>query len=117
MRAVVRAIDSSDVDLRAYRPADPEDDAVFITIYAGPADGPGEESFDVTVCTPKWLSRKARQSGPIIGRHLLIVEPLVIEDVERFLKEQVERLEAPDWRSLGEKLGRIGLWEFEDYRP
>ena len=117
MRAVVRTIESSDVDLRTYRPEDPEDDAVFMTIYAGPADGPGEESFDVTVCTPRWLSRKVRGMGPLLGRHFLIVEPLDVGVAVDFLTKQVERQEAPDWRTLGERLGRIGFWEFEDYRP
>lgn len=117
MRAAVRSIESPDVDLRTYRPADPGDDAVFVTIYAGPADGPGEESFDLTVCTPRWLSRKVRESGPVLGRHLVIVEPLDVGEVQRFLTRQIESQEAPDWSALGQKLGRIGFWEFEDYQP
>jgi hypothetical protein len=117
VRAAFRAIESPDVDLRTYRPADPEDDAVFVTVYAGPADGPGEESFDLTVCTPQWLSRKVHESGPMLGRHLVIVERLDMSKVALFLKRQIESQEAPDWPTLGQRLGRIGFWEFEDYRP
>jgi hypothetical protein len=88
-----------------------------VTVYAVPADGPGEESYDLTVCTPQWLSRKVRESGPVLGRHLVIVEPLDMAGVGRFLTRQIESQEAPDWPTLGQKLGRIGFWEFEDYRP
>jgi hypothetical protein len=45
MRAVVRAIDSPDVDVCGYVSADPENDGVFLQVYAGPADGTGAESF------------------------------------------------------------------------
>ncbi|MFG1906097.1 Imm8 family immunity protein [Kribbella sp. NPDC048928] len=61
---------------------------VFLTGRVGPVDGPGEESFDLTVCTPSWLSRKIRESGPALGRHLVIVESLDIAEVERFVTRQ-----------------------------
>jgi len=34
-----------------------------------PADRPGEEPFDVDVCTPRWLEARAAEHGPIVGRH------------------------------------------------
>ena len=82
----------------------------------GPADGPGEESFDVLVCTPRWVERLVQEKGPLIGRHYLIVNQLDIPESVRFLAKQVQSLEAKDWSSLAEKLARIGQWEFEDYQ-
>jgi len=39
----------------------------------GPKDQPGEESFDVEVCTPKFLLNRYGREEVIIGRHFLIV--------------------------------------------
>jgi immunity protein 8 of polymorphic toxin system len=29
---------------------------------------------------------------------------------------RVQEVEADTWSELGERLGRLGYWEFEDYR-
>ena len=72
MKASVRTFHSPDVDLVTHRPGDPGDVGVLIQILAGPSGGPGEESFDVLVCTPRWLDRRLRDVGPIVGRHYQI---------------------------------------------
>jgi hypothetical protein len=83
----------------------------------GPSDGPGEESFDVMVCTPRWLSRIAHDQGPLIRRHYLIVDRMELPRILSFLEGEVERLEEPTWPELPAKLARLGKWEFEDYMP
>jgi len=118
MRAKVLSIGSSDFDVATYRPQDPSDDGFPLRIYVGPSDGPGNESFDLTVCTPLWLARRVRDVGrPLVGRHYLIVEAMDIEAVLTFLRKQVESVEAPTWSEVAAKVGRLGRWEFEDYRP
>lgn len=117
MRAAVRSVYSADVDIEAYVPKDPENDGVWIRIIVGPADGPGEESFDVLVCTPLWLRDVVAKEGPQIGRHHLIVDPFDLAVAKDFLRLQVESIEAADWPKLGGKLARLGYWEFEDYQP
>jgi Immunity protein 8 len=88
---------------------------VLVQIMAGPADGPGSESFDVVVCTPSWLGELARRDGPITGRHHLIVDRFDADQVRSYLTAEVEAEEAPSWKALAERIGRIGKWEFEDY--
>jgi hypothetical protein len=117
VRAAVRSVSSPDVDVRTYRSRTPEDDGLLLSVYVGPDSGPGEESFDLIVCTPLWLKRKIASNGPVIGRHHLIIDPLDLQVARRFLIEQVGQLEAPTWQGLAEKIARIGKWEFEDYRP
>lgn len=117
MRAAVRSIYSADVDIETYVPDDPENDGVWIRLILGPADGPGEESFDVLVCTPMWLRHVVAREGPQIGRHHLIVDPFDLAEAQDFLRRQVESVEADDWPTLGGILARIGYWEFEEYRP
>jgi len=115
MRATIRRFHSPDVDVEACEPADPSDAGFLLQLMVGPSDGPGEESFDVMVCTPKWLSRTLLREGPVIGRHFLIVEWMDLPEIKSFLEAEVEKLNEPTWLRLAEKIGRIGKWEFEDY--
>lgn len=117
MKAVVRSVYSADVDVSAYVAEDPDNDGVWIRLLVGPADGAGEESFDVLVCTPLWLRGVIAKDGPQIGRHHLLVHPFDLAQAQEFLRVQFESVEAPDWPTLGEKLARLGYWEFEDYPP
>jgi len=84
---------------------------------AGPEGGFGEESFDVLVCTPSWLDLRVHENGPLLGRHYLVVKSWDAVSVKGYLTEAVEAEEAGTWQELASKLGRIGKWEFEDYRP
>lgn len=115
MRAIVRHIHSPDIDLASGQVEDPTDFGLLLQLMVGPADSPGEESFDVMVCTPAWVERVIREGGPLIGRHYLLVDTYDIERITGYLRAQVETLEAETWQGLAEKIGRIGRWEFEDY--
>lgn len=113
----MRSVYSADVDVDAYVPEDPENDGVWIRLVLRPADGLGEESFDVLVCTPLWLRGVVAKEGPQVGRHHLIVDPFDLGEARAFLRRQIESIEAADWPTLAGKLARLGFWEFEDYRP
>lgn len=117
MKATVRALHSPDVDIDEYQPADPEDVHVLVQVMAGPSDGPGAESFDVLICTPGRITEMARANGPLLGRHMVLVDRFDAVQIRRFLVGVFEAEEAATWPELGERLGRIGKWEFEDYRP
>ncbi|WP_237690316.1 Imm8 family immunity protein [Nocardioides panacisoli] len=100
-------------------PADAEEFCFLARLYAGPADGPGEESFDITVCSPEWLAAQCRDGGIFDARHHLVV------DVQRFdqgalvawLEKRVQAVSGDNWSQVGKRLGHLGFWEFEDYRP
>ena len=125
MKAKVRRFHSPDVyDLKKYVPEDPEYVGVLIQIMAGPEDGPGEESFDVVVCTPRWLEWWVQhdavpgqtRNDPLVGRHYLVAARWDSARVLQFLTAAVESEEAPRWNDLALRIGRIGRWEFEDYK-
>jgi hypothetical protein len=105
-------------------PATLSDDPGVFSLRArmivGPPDTPGEESFDLTVCTPEWLSAACRQAGGILNpRHHLVVtfEEFDQTALKTWLSARVQEVEAETWTEIGERLGRLGYWEFEDYRP
>lgn len=117
MQAAIRRFHSPDIqDLAVDMPPDPEKFGVLVQMLVGPADGPGEESFDVVVCTPSHLAQLA-EIGPFIARHHLVVDGWNWKAIREFLQGQVGRCEAETWVEIGNCLGRIGRWEFEDYQP
>lgn len=101
-------------------PDDPAEFSMLARMIVGPPDGPGEESFDVIVCTPEWLAQACRRVGGIYSpRHHLVVN---LDDfnkraVQDWLAARVQEVEAETWAQVGERLSRLAYWEFEDYRP
>jgi Immunity protein 8 len=114
MRAILRETYSPDAhNLEDYSPPI----AAFslpVQMLVGPSEGQGEESFDVLVCSPDWLRE---QPNPVVGRHLLIVNGFKWDRIRSFLEQQVAACEGANWSEVANKVGRIGRWEFEDYRP
>src|SRR3954466_4737803 len=83
MRAELRSYFSPDVDLEVYSGGLLNADSLLLTLLVGPLDGPGEESFDVQVCTPQWIKERLAQKGtPEIGRHLLIVNSIQVVEID-----------------------------------
>ena len=117
-RARVRAIYTSNMDdLARYVPQDPERFCVSVRAMVGPETGEGEESFDISVCTPKWLEYVCQRDGFVIGRHYLMVNDYNVPHLKKLIVQLIEKCEGSSWREAAEKVGRIGYWEFEDYTP
>jgi hypothetical protein len=102
-------------DLERYEPPDATTFAFLLQMIVGPRDGPGEESFDVQVVTPRWLEARHADEGLASGEHRLIVFDYDWPRIERFLRERVAASAGRDWDEVGRKLGRFAQWEFEDY--
>jgi hypothetical protein len=74
MRAQVKRFFSPDIDdLNNFHPEDPESFGFLLQVMVGPENQPGEESFDVLVCTPKWLLQERGVDAVIFGYDKLIV--------------------------------------------
>jgi hypothetical protein len=117
VRAVVRSIhlipDPRDL------PADPAEFVLLALMLVGPRDGPGEESFTLTVCTPEALARRCATEGFVDGRHTIVttVDAFSEPGLRSFLTRRVENLSGQTWPEVAQGVARIGLWEFEDHRP
>jgi hypothetical protein len=82
-----------------------------------PAGKPGEESFDVVVCTPRSIDRWVRGNGPLIGRHHLVIERWDAARIRLYSTEAVESDGAPAWPEIATKIGRIGQVGVRGLRP
>ncbi|GIH72771.1 hypothetical protein Mth01_50240 [Sphaerimonospora thailandensis] len=95
--------------------ADPAHACELLEMYVGPQSEPGEERFQLTVCTPSALAERLHHHPVLIGRHWLFVPELRPAEVGRWLSDRIAVLEAATWSELAAKIGRIGEWEFEDW--
>jgi hypothetical protein len=116
MRAELRRLHSPDVeDLTTWTPQASEF-AILLQIMAGPEGAPGEESFDVTLCTPAWIASRVATDKIMDGRHLLIVARYDYPFIYRYISDYVSSCEGDTWQEVAARISRLGRWEFEDYR-
>jgi hypothetical protein len=113
--AELKHLHSPDVqDLRNWIP-ESDEFAILLQIMAGPEDSPGEESFDVTLCTPAWVRRQVERDGVVEGRHLLIIARYSYDQIYQYISKYLSTCAGGTWREVATKIARFGHWEFEDY--
>jgi len=116
MHATVKRICTIDGhDPAEYKPEEPDRFGVALRLFVGPSRGEGEESFDLTICTPLWLKDKCERDGFVLGRHYIVVLGYNFDLIHSVLVKLVERYSGATWQEVAAKVGRIGYWEFEDY--
>ena len=96
-------------------PADPRDCWLVVQAEIGPETGQGTDTFTFYVCTPERLQRLLQVAPCQTGRHLLIVEQFDWAVIDLVIRDLLGSLSAQSWEQLAAKIGRYGLWEFEDY--
>lgn len=117
MKVILKDLHSPDIfDLESYAPDSPDEFGFLLQAMFGPEDEEGEESFDMMICTPKWLENSMK-GAVYSGRHHLIVRSLDITAIRQFLINYARECAAPSWEEAANKLARLGKWEFEDYQP
>ena len=115
VRPILKRLHSPDVlDLDTYSPQQVDDFGFLLQAMFGPVGEDGEESFDIVVCTPKWLEGTMNKAV-FSGRHHLFVRSFDIESIRAFLIDYARECAGSSWNEVAEKLARIGKWEFEDY--
>ena len=99
-------------------PVEPESFSFIARMLIGPRGSPGEESFDVVVCSPEWLAARCREVGLYDARHHLVVnvEQFDKRQLRTWLESRVNSVHAQTWTQIGERIGRLGYWESEDYQ-
>ena len=116
MNAELKRVHSPDIqNLERYIPENPENFGFLLQAMIGPEGQDGEESFDIEVCTPKWLEEKYSLEDVIIGRHHLIIREYNYARLVGVIRKYLQQCSGEDWTQVGEKVSRLGLWEFEDY--
>lgn len=116
MQVEIKSISSVDAhDLSSFVPEDPECFSLDVRIMMGPYGAEGEESFDIEICTPKWLEKSYPTDSIVMGRHMLIVQDYHFSRISGFIRAYVAKITGDSWDEIALKLSRLGHWEFEDY--
>lgn len=117
MRPQLKRVHSPDVDdLVNYLPVRHDRFGVLVQLIIGP-EGEGEESFDVVVCSPGWLHDQLEEKWVINLRHHLLVASWDWQRILRHIESALAEIDEPTWPEVATVVGRLGRWEFEDYRP
>ena len=117
MQAVLKRLHSTDIaDVETYLPDEEDNFGFVLRAMVGPMDGEGEESFDIIVCTPRWLLEKYGTSGILLGLHKLIVFKYDYLRLRQFIEKYLMRCSGDTWQEIAEKVSLLGQWEFEGYR-
>jgi len=116
VQAELRGFYSPDIaELESYRPEDGQSFNISITAFIGPADGPGEEMFQFTVCTAEWMHANPPPKGFQFMRSTILLSRWDYSTLERALTDLCAHTSADDWPTLAMRLSRYGHWEYEDY--
>lgn len=117
MHPVLKYLHSPDVEnLDWYKPKDENCFCLLIQAMFSPEGVEGEESFDIIVCTPKWLEKQLEQESIILGKHHLFVKKYNIDNIKSFISKFAQTCEGNSWDDVALKLSQIGKWEFFDYK-
>jgi hypothetical protein len=57
------------------------------------------------------------EAGPLVGLHHVVVTALDYDALFKLVQAFCSRCEGATWREVGAKVGRLGRWEFDEYRP
>jgi Immunity protein 8 len=115
MRAKLKRIHSPDVfDLASWEPPT-ESFAILLQLMVGPDGDPGEESFDLTLCSIGWLEELLRTESIVDLRYHLLVERYDFRQLTTFLEDRVSTCAGSTWGEVALQVGRLGRWEFESY--
>jgi hypothetical protein len=118
MQAVLKGLHSTDIaDVETYQPEREDTFGLVLRAMVGPTGEPGEESLDITICTPKWLIEKYGDSDVLLGLHKLIVFKYDYPAVRKFIEKYLMRCSGDTWAEVAQKVSLLGQWEFEGYRP
>ena len=116
MKAKIKLLQSINIeDLYDFIPEDPDNFSFLLELMIGPADAPGEESFDIQVCTPKWLASNMKNEDVLFGNHLLIVLEYNFAKILNKIERYVRACKGNNWNEIASKLARMFHWEFEGY--
>jgi hypothetical protein len=117
MQAVLKNLGATDIsDVENYRPDKEDNFGFLLRAMIGPKGEQGEESFDIFVCTPKWLLEKYGASDVLLGLHKLIVFKYDYVRLRQFIENFLVRCSGESWDEIAKKVSLLGQSEFENYQ-
>lgn len=111
MQAVLKGLHSMDLEVETYLPDEEDNFGFVLRAMVGPLGEEGEESFDITVCTPQWLMGRYKTSEVLLGLHKLIVFRYDYVRLRQFIEKYLMRCSGDSWEEIAQKVSLLGQWE------
>lgn len=113
----LRRLHSPDLmDMQTSQPENPRNFCMLVQAMIGPRGEPGEESFDILVCTPRWLEQSLANANVLFGLHYLFVDHYDYEWIRGAIARICNSLSGASWDDVASQLDKYGAWEFENYQ-
>lgn len=116
MQSELKLFFSLDIDcpLSEFSPAEEDNFGFWARMIVGIRGQDGGESFDVFICTPKWLAIRSTNNEVVFGQYHLIVGEYDYNKIYQALRQKTV-LVANSWDEIAAKICKVAYWEFEDY--
>ena len=117
MNAELRAFWSDEVeDLDHFSPPQPDCFKLRLVASIGIHGQPGQDTYELLLCTPKFLENELTINQVLPAIHRLIVKEYNIDQVEGWLRTYCLSIAGDSVNEIQDRLRLLGHWEFEDYR-
>lgn len=117
MRAKLKNLVSSDIDLRTYCPEKEDEFGFYVQAIIGPESEEGGEVFGFQVCSPKWLLKQHSSKEIMFCRSTIIAFIYDFDAIHESISRFCEKFTGKDWDKIAADLSAFGDWEFENYKP
>ena len=118
MKPVLKSIFLLDADsiFQDFEPEIPHNFHVSASLTIGDAEKVGGDDYSLGICTPIWLDHHIQNMGPLIGRHLLIVNRFDANEVRATVEKIISESARESRAETNSVLTRFFAWEYEDYQ-
>jgi len=118
MKPDLKYIHSPEVDdLKTYSPNEYNNFCLLVQAMIGLPNDESGESFDFLICTPKWIETLLEREKFIFGKGYIVIQEYHYNIIFEIIQDLCDRISGDNWITIATKLGRYGLWEFEDFDP
>jgi hypothetical protein len=105
---------NTDISFESFTPQDSNCFGVWLNASIGSSEGDDADDFQIFVCNHAWL---ARQRGTGEQRYILLDRPYQAGAVVKVLEAYLAGCSGDNWSDVAAQVSKIGVWEFEGYRP
>ena len=114
VRSILLKTMKGPVDLKHFKPADPLNFEIGLEIAIGIKEfGDGSERFDISVCTPKWISDNLKNNDCKMGHGMLILREYSYDLIVGNIQCYVEKCVGNTVDDVLRRIGLLGEWESE----
>ncbi len=126
VRAELKSLYSPDAlsapDLSMWQPTDPSNFAIYLQAFIGPGVDEASDSFDVLLCTPRWLGDNWDHPGVgkyglsaqvKSGRGLVLMQRWDYSELDDAIRRLCSTMIGKTWADVADRIGRHLPWEFD----